>query len=67
MARVVKPGPIKNPDQLFNDLAPHIGMQYHAVGVTLGLNKTTLTNELDSGVSMMLPANMKAMKMLTLW
>ena len=67
MARVVRPGSIKNPDQLFNDLAPKIGMNYPEVGVSLGLDETTLTNELDSGVVMMYPANKKAMKMLKLW
>ena len=67
MERVIIPGPIKLPDQLFNDLAPLIGMNYSEVGVSLGLDKIMLTNELDTGASMALPANKKAMNMLKRW
>ena len=67
MPKVLKPGSIKDPDRMFNDLAQDIGKYYAEIGVNLGLKQRRLDNELDSGHFMMLPDNKKAMKMLTMW
>ena len=65
--KVVKTGPIKDPDRLFNNVAMDIGSKYKEVGVDLGLSYKRLENELDSGVLAMQPASKKAFKMLQLW
>ena len=65
--RVVKPGSIKEPDSLFNQLAKNIGDKYKQVGIDLGLTFMDLHNQLETGHTLMLPANEKALKMLMLW
>ena len=65
--KVLKSGPIKDPDRLFNNVAMDIGSKYKEVGIELGLTYTLLNNELDTGAFMMFPASKKAFKMLQLW
>ena len=66
-SRVLKPGSIKDPDPLLKELAQGIGGKYNEVGIDLGLMFKDLQNALETGPSMMLPANQKALQMLNLW
>ena len=62
--KVVKSGPITDPDRLFNDLSEHIGENYDKIGHELGLSYKVLQNEVETIIK--LPRR-KAMKMLHLW
>ena len=63
----MKSGQITDPDRLFNNLAIYIHSKYMEIGIELGLKIEVLTNELETGIFMMLPGNRKAIKMLQLW
>ena len=65
--KIMKSGPIEDPDRLFNNLAKHIGDMYKEVGVDLGLSFKELENELETGALAMKPASKKALKMLHIW
>ena len=67
MQKVVKSGPITDPDRLFNNISKEIGDKYIEVGIELGLKIKVLTNELETGEYKMLKGNRKAMRMLELW
>ena len=67
MPKVVKPGPIEDPDCLFNDMSKDIGDKYGGVGIDLGVAYQTLRNELETEQFNMHPANEKAMRMLQIW
>ena len=65
--KIIKSGPIEDPDRLFNNLAKHIGDMYKEVGVDLGLSFKELESELETGALAMKPASKKALKMLHIW
>ena len=67
MSKVVKSGPIKDPDRLFNDISMDIGDKYMEVGIFLGLAYRMLRNELEIVQFNTLSVNRKAMMMLQLW
>ena len=63
----MKSGQITDPDRLFNNLAMDIHSKYMEIGIELGLQSEVLTNELETGIFVMLPGSRKALKMLQLW
>ena len=65
--RVVKPGSIKEPDRLFNQLAKEIGDKYKQVGIDLGLTFQNQQNALETGPYANAQADQRALKMLNLW
>ena len=67
MPKVVKSGPIKDPDRLFNDVSKDISDKYGGVGIELGVAYQTLRNELETVQFNTRPANEKAMRMLQIW
>ena len=58
---------ITDTDRLFKDLGLEICKNYKEIGLELGLGSKVLTNELETGIFMMLQGSKKATKMLQLW
>ena len=63
----MKLGQIKDPDRLFNNLAPHVYPMYMEIGIELGLKARVLKDKLETGGFASLQGSKKALEMFQLW